>query len=45
MYGPDAVALLEAVRPVIERADCIEGAVAFLQYGEGREARTARVPL
>ncbi len=37
MYGPDADKLFEAVKPVLESADCLSEVVVCLQYGPPKD--------
>ncbi len=46
MYGPDADKLFEAVKPVLESADCLSEVVVRLQYGppeDGVKQKEVRV--
>jgi hypothetical protein len=33
MYGPNADAIFEVIRPILEKIDCMKGAKATLRYG------------
>lgn len=43
LYGPDADALFEAIRPTLAGADCLRAARATLRYGPPKDGVPSRV--
>ncbi|MCJ7625490.1 MAG: hypothetical protein MUO76_18505, partial [Anaerolineaceae bacterium] len=42
MYGPDADALFDAVRPALDAADFMKGALVVLRYGPPQDGVTEK---